>query len=72
MHSLIEQSLEVSVCIFRPGRYLVGLCRGMSEVYYLARVDIWHPGGFHGNQDNIQYGRHFISAYQSFYMSYSY
>ena len=43
-----------------------------SEAYFLASVDIWHPGGFHGNQDNIQYGRHFISAYQSFYMSYSY
>ena len=72
MHLLTVQSLEVFVCSFRPGRYLVGLCRGMSEVYYSARVDIWHPGGFHGNEDNIQYCRHFISAYQSFYMSYSY
>ena len=24
------------------------------------RVDIWHPGGFHGNQDSIQDGRPFL------------
>ena len=29
----LVHSLGVVVCIFCPERFLVGLCRGMSEVY---------------------------------------
>ena len=47
-------------------------CRGMSDFFYLARLDIWHTGGFHGNADSIQDDRHFICPYQSFYMTLSY
>ena len=47
-------------------------CVGGCLKFILARIDIWHPGGFHGNQDNIQDDRHFICPYYSFKMSYIY
>ena len=31
---ILVKSLEAFVCIFCPERFLVGLCRGMSELYF--------------------------------------
>ena len=45
-------------------RAFVGwIVSGDAWTLILARVDIWHPGGFHGNQDSIQDGHHFIFPY---------
>ena len=51
------------MCVhFLYREFLGWIVSGMSEIYF-SEVDIWHPGGFHGNQDSIQDGCHFISTF---------
>ena len=65
-------SLKIFVCILLSTAFLGWIVSGDVWSLILPREDIWHPGGFHGYQDSIQDGRHFICPYQSFYMFYNY
>jgi len=58
------------ICVHFLSRAFLGwIIPGDVLSLFFARVDIWHPGGFQGNQDSIQYGSHFICPNKSSYMS---